>query len=117
MDARSAHLPDPSLQLGSFILTHFDVTSRIQRRERRTALRVALKLFRENGAVEYTSTENISKGGLCFVTGEDYIPGQTLLVELLCGDTGQSIQGRAKVVFCRGEYGDALKTCGAQFLY
>ncbi len=81
----------------------------------RVSFRVPVKVYAAPQAAEYALTENLSKGGFCFLSGCEYRVGQDLLVEILCGDTGQEIQAHARVVW-RKPSGTSSSRYGMQYI-
>jgi len=81
---------------------------------RRLSLQLPALIHDYYGRVETTKTENLSKGGFCFVSEEDYHVGGVLVV-CPCNPSGQTIEVRAKIVRLRPVEGTNRKVYGARY--
>ena len=88
---------------------------RERRRYRRVALRLPIRVRDYAGGVEITQCENISKGGLCFVSEKKYGIGEGLLVTCPYQSAGENIEVRAHVVGARKVEGSPHYIYGIQF--
>jgi hypothetical protein len=86
-----------------------------QRRNRRIALQLPVLLRDYFGGGEITKTENISKGGFCFVTEKTYQVGEGVVVVCPYDPRGQNIEVRARVVRVREIEGSKRKTYGVRY--
>lgn len=68
-----------------------------QRRHRRIALRLPILVRDYSGGIEITKSENVSKGGFCFVSEKNYHVGEGLMVACPYSTSEQSIEVRAKI--------------------
>lgn len=87
-----------------------------RRRYNRVSLRLPVKICDYEGGVEITKSENISKGGFCFVSEKDYQIGEGILVTCPYHSTGENIEVRARVVSRLEVCGSVGKTYGVQFM-
>jgi len=88
---------------------------RNRRRYRRVALQLPVRICDYNGVVEVTRSENISKGGFCFISEKPYPIGEGIMVTCPYNSTGHNIEVRARVVSCRETQGNPRKVYGVQF--
>jgi hypothetical protein len=86
-----------------------------QRRHRRIALQLPVLLRDYYGGGEITKTENISKGGFCFVTEKTYHVGEGVVVVCPYDPRGQNIEVRGRVVRVRGIQGSPRKFYGVRY--
>jgi hypothetical protein len=86
-----------------------------QRRHRRIALQLPVLLRDYYGGGEITKTENISKGGFCFVTEKTYHVGEGVVVVCPYDPRGQNIEVRARVVRVREIEGSPRKFYGVRY--
>ncbi len=86
-----------------------------QRRHRRIALQLPVLLRDYYGGGEITKTENISKGGFCFVTEKTYHVGEGVVVVCPYDPRGQNIEVRARVVRVRNVEGGSRKFYGVRY--
>lgn len=114
MGAQHLGLPGGITYFGNLSAHYIDTDSRTQRRHGRVAFQVPVRLRGEDGIVETALTENVSKGGFRFSSSNFYRLGEVILVEILCGDTGQAIQARGRVVD-RLEKRSGLTSYGIQY--
>ena len=90
-------------------------STRERRRYRRVALQLPVRIRNYYGGLEVTRSENISKGGFCFVSEKDYQIGEGVLVTCPYHSTGENIEVRARVVSCRTIEGSPHKVYGVQY--
>jgi len=86
-----------------------------RRRYRRVSLQLPVRVCGYDGRVEITRSENISKGGFCFVSDKPYQIGEGIMVTCPYHSTGENIEVRARVVSCRETEGNPRKVYGVQF--
>lgn len=70
----------------------------IQRQHSRVGLKLPIRVRNFSGTEELTRSENISKGGLCFISDNRYEPGEVLLVTCPFERGGHNIEVRSNVV-------------------
>ncbi len=87
-----------------------------QRRHRRVALQLPIRIRDYYGQVEITKTENVSKGGFCFRSDKDYLLGQGIMVVCPYNPSGSNIETRARVVRRQVAGGVTRKIYGARYL-
>lgn len=68
------------------------------RRYRRVALQLPVLVRDYYGGVEVTKSENVSKGGFCFVSEKKYHVGEGLMVACPHNPSGESLEIRAHIV-------------------
>jgi hypothetical protein len=81
----------------------------------RVGLRLPIRVRSFRGAEEFSRSENLSRGGLCFVTDRDYEVGEVVLVTCPYEAGGQNIEVRSVVVRCQETQGMGRKRCGIRF--
>jgi hypothetical protein len=81
----------------------------------RVALQLPTRVRNYYGVVEYPRTENVSKGGLCFISDKDYEMGEIILVTCPYEEAGQNIEVRAKVVRRRQMLGTDRRVYGVRY--
>jgi hypothetical protein len=86
-----------------------------QRKHRRVSLQLPLLVRDYYGGVEITKTENVSKGGFCFVTEKDYHIGEGVLVMCPYNPSAQNIEVRARVVRQTLVEGTTRKVYGVRY--
>ncbi len=86
-----------------------------QRRHRRIALQLPVLLRDYYGGGEITKTENISKGGFCFVSEKTYHVGEGMIVICPYNPGGQNIEVRARMVRRRNIEGTTRKIYGVRY--
>lgn len=69
-----------------------------QRLYQRVALQLPVRIRSFSGMEEFARTENVSRGGLCFITDRHYEVGEVILVTCPFEKTGHNIEMRAQVV-------------------
>lgn len=68
-----------------------------------------------DGGVEFSRSENISKGGLCFISDKIYQIGEGIMVTCPYNSTGESIEVRARIASYREIEGNPRRIYGVQF--
>ncbi len=86
-----------------------------QRRYRRIALQLPVLLRDYYGGGEITKTENISKGGFCFITDKTYNVGEGVVVICPYNPSGQNIEVHARVVRARELEGGPRRIYGVRY--
>jgi len=86
-----------------------------QRRHRRIALQLPVLLRDYYGGGEITKTENISKGGFCFITEKTYHVGEGVVVVCPYDPGGLNIEVRARVIRVREIEGSNRKFYGVRY--
>ena len=86
-----------------------------QRRHRRIALQLPVLLRDYYGGGEITKTENISKGGFCFITEKTYHVGEGVVVVCPYDPSGHNIEVRARVIRFREIEGSHRKFYGVRY--
>jgi hypothetical protein len=81
----------------------------------RVALRLPVRVRSYYGAEEISKTENVSKGGLCFISDKDYEIGEGLQVTCPYDPRGHNIEVRGHVVRRKGMEGSARKIYGVRY--
>jgi hypothetical protein len=78
----------------------------------RVALQLPIRVRSFSGPEEFTRTENVSRGGLCFVTDRNYEIGEVILLTCPFEKSGHNIELRGQVVRCREMQGTGRKIYG-----
>jgi hypothetical protein len=86
-----------------------------QRRHHRVSLQLPVLIRDYYGGVEITKSENISKGGFCFVSEKNYHLGDGVLVVCPYNPSSQNIEMRAKIVRLRAVEGTNRKVYGVRY--
>jgi hypothetical protein len=86
-----------------------------QRRHRRLSLQLPVLIRDYYGGVEINKSENISKGGFCFVSEKDYHLGGGVLVVCPYNPSAQNIEVRAKITRQRTIEGTKRKIYGVRY--
>jgi hypothetical protein len=86
-----------------------------QRRHRRLPLQLPVLIRDYYGGIEITKSENVSKGGFCFVSEKDYALGGGVLVVCPYNPAGQNIEVRAKIVRQRTVQGGKRRVYGVRY--
>jgi len=86
-----------------------------RRNHNRVALKLPMRLRSFSGTEEFTRTENVSRGGVCFVTDRNYEVGEVMLVTCPYEKTGQNIEVRGQVVRRREMQGTGRKIYGIRY--
>src|SRR5712692_2135638 len=85
------------------------------RRHPRVSLRLPIRVRSYYGTEEIGKTENVSKGGLCFVSERNYEIGESVQVTCPFDPKGHNIEVRALVVRRGGMEGSAHKIYGLRY--
>jgi hypothetical protein len=86
-----------------------------QRKHRRIALQMPILIRDYYGGSEVLKTENVSKGGFCFVSERKYHIGEGVLVVCPYNPGAQNIEVRARVVRQRPVEGTERKVYGVRY--
>lgn len=86
-----------------------------RRAHRRVALKLPVRVRGFYGIEEFAKTENVSKGGLCFISDKTYQIGEVLLVTCPYDKAAASIEVRATVVRRREMQGSNRKVYGIRY--
>jgi hypothetical protein len=86
-----------------------------QRRHRRVSLQLPVLVRDYYGGAEITKTENVSKGGFCFVSEKDFHIGEGVLVICPYNPSAQNIEVRARVVRQTLVEGTTRKVYGVRY--
>ena len=86
-----------------------------QRRHRRVSLQLPVLVRDYYGGVEITKSQNVSKGGFCFVSEKDHLVGEGVLVACPYSASEHSIEVRAKIVRRREVRGTSKKIYGVRY--
>lgn len=86
-----------------------------QRRHRRVSLQLPVLVRDYYGGVEITKSENVSKGGFCFISEKNHLVGEGVLVACPYSASEHSIEVRAKIVRCTEVRGTRQKICGVRY--
>ncbi len=82
------------------------------RKNIRVALQLPIRVRSFRGGEEFTRTENVSRGGLCFITDQSYEVGEVILVTCPYQAAGHNIEVRGQVVRRQEMQGTARKIYG-----
>ncbi len=104
-DAAGAALPSPES-----LIEQQGETNR--RTHNRVSLRMPIRVRSFSGTEEFTRSENLSRGGVCFVTDRNYEVGEVLLVTCPFEKTGHNIEVRGQVVRRREMHGTGRRIYG-----
>lgn len=80
------------------------------------SLQIPVRIRDYEGGVEISRSENISKGGLCFISDKSYQVGGGVMVTCPYNSTGESIEVRARVASYREIEGNPRRVYGVQFI-
>jgi hypothetical protein len=86
-----------------------------KRRHRRAALQLPARIRDYHGGIEILKTDNVSKGGFCFVSEKNYVVGTGVMVACPYSPTGQSPEIHATVVRVRRVEGSNRKIYGVRY--
>ncbi len=86
-----------------------------QRRHRRVSLQLPVLVRDYYGGVEITKSENVSKGGFCFISEKDHLIGEGVLVACPYSASEHSIEVRAKIVRRQEVRGSDKKVYGVRY--
>ncbi len=85
------------------------------RRHRRVALQLPVLVRDYYGGTEISKSENVSKGGFCFISEKNYIVGEGVVVACPYSTSEHSIEVRAKIVRCQPVEGTSRKVYGVRY--
>jgi hypothetical protein len=85
------------------------------RRHRRVALQLPVRVRDYEGGVEVTKSDNVSKGGFCFVSEKTYLLGAGVIVECPYSPGSQSPEVRARIVRQHRIEGTNRKVYGVRY--
>ncbi len=86
-----------------------------QRKHRRVSLQLPVLVRDYYGGVEITKSENVSKGGFCFISDKDHLIGEGVLVACPYSASEHSIEVRAKIVRRQEVRGTVKKVYGVRY--
>jgi c-di-GMP-binding flagellar brake protein YcgR len=86
-----------------------------RRNHARVALKLPIRMRSYYGEEEFAKTENVSKGGVCFISEKNYQAGEILLVTCPYDRGAHNIEVRAKVVRAREMKGTGRKVYGVRY--
>ncbi len=86
-----------------------------KRSHNRVALQLPIRLRSFSGVEEFIRTENVSRGGVCFITERNYEIGEVILVTCPYEKSGQNIEVRGQVVRRREMAGTGRKIYGVSY--
>jgi hypothetical protein len=86
-----------------------------QRAYHRVALQLPIRMRNYYGIEEFARSENVSRGGLCFISEKAYEVGEVLLVTCPYEKGGHNIEVRGQVVSRRDMQGTARKIYGVSY--
>lgn len=86
-----------------------------QRKHRRVSLQLPVLVRDYYGGVETTKSENVSKGGFCFISEKDHLIGEGVLVACPYSAAEHSIEVRAKIVRRQEVHGSDKKVYGVRY--
>lgn len=86
-----------------------------RRQNRRVALQLPTRIRNWYGTVEFGKSENVSRGGLAFVSEKDYEIGEALQVTCPYDPKGHNIEVRGRVVRRREMQGTGRKVYGVRY--
>jgi len=90
-------------------------TASNRRTHNRVALQLPIRVRSFYGAEKFTRTENVSRGGACFITDRNYEVGEVLLVTCPFEKSGHNIEVRGQVVRRREMQGTGRKIYGVRY--
>jgi len=86
------------------------------RKHRRVSLQVPMRIQKYCGEVQITKCEDISKGGLCFISTKHYYTGEGILVACRYNASGQNIEVEAQIVRLKEIEDTNRKIYGVRFV-
>ncbi len=86
-----------------------------KRNHNRVALQLPIRLRSFSGGEEFIRTENVSRGGVCFISDRNYEIGEVILVTCPYEKNGQNIEVRGQVVRRREMHGTGRKIYGVSY--
>jgi hypothetical protein len=91
-------------------------TPRRERREhRRLPLQLPVRIRDYHGGVEVSKTEDVSKGGFCYISEKNYYAGEGLLIVCPYSPTAENIELSSVVVRSQLIPGSTRKTYGVRY--
>ena len=113
---REPSLPLPSDDAGAALPSPESLgeqqAPRIRRAHNRVALQLPIRVRSFYGTEEFSRTENVSRGGICFITDRNYEVGEVILITCPFEKSGHNIEVRAQVVRSREMQGTGRKIYG-----
>ena len=91
-------VPDPATPLTTPNADHAPAPPAERRASARVALRLPIRVRSWQGVTEFSKSENVSKGGLTFVTDKLFQEGEALQISCPYNPAGDNIEVRARVV-------------------
>ncbi len=85
------------------------------RRHQRVSLQLPLRIRKYSGDIEITRCEDVSKGGLCFISSKHYYTGEAILVACPYNASGQNIEVEAQIVRQQEVAGTNRKIYGVKY--
>jgi hypothetical protein len=93
-----------------------DAVLRRQRREhRRIPFQLPVRIRDYHGGVEVTKTEDVSKGGFCYISEKNYYAGEGMLTVCPYSAGGHNIELSSMVVRCQLIPGGSRKSYGVRY--
>lgn len=86
-----------------------------RRVHKRVALKLPVRVRNYYGSMDFAKTENVSKGGLCFISDKSYEIGEGVQVICPYDPTGHGIEIRGRVVRRYGEMGGGRRIYGIRY--
>lgn len=86
-----------------------------RRTHNRVALQLPIRVRSFYGVEEFTRTENVSRGGVCFITDRNYEVGEVLLITCPYEKGGHNIEVRGLVARRREMHGTGRKIYGVSY--
>ncbi len=114
---QSVSMPVPGQEAEPSISEVMDAQSAGANRRayRRVALKLPVRLRGFYGSEEFSKTENVSKGGLCFISAQVYRIGEVLMVTCPYDKAAANIEVRATVVRRREMQGTNRNIYGVRY--
>jgi hypothetical protein len=88
---------------------------RERREHRRVHLQLPVRIRDYHGGVEVTKTEDVSKGGFCYISEKNYYAGEGMLTVCPYSPNGENIESSSMVVRCQLIPGSARKSYGVRY--
>jgi hypothetical protein len=86
-----------------------------RRRHRRAPLKLPVLVRDYQGGAEITKSEDVSKGGFCFVSEKPYLPGSAVMVACPYHVVGQNLEVAARIVRQGRVEGTSRKVYGTSY--
>jgi hypothetical protein len=86
-----------------------------RRRHRRAPLKLPVLVRDYQGGAEITKSEDVSKGGFCFVSEKPYLPGAAVMVACPYQVVGQNLEVAARIVRQQRIEGTSRKVYGTSY--